>query len=576
MTRLWRIFGVALLCPAGARTAHFGFHQRLDERRLEEVHQARLEWSRKRVVYRPLGLYQDFRAAFYSGEARDRVLETAAEAGVNVLLWSGHDGPHAGAWREYRRGVLIVPYTGAADAMAIYDRDSDAKAHEDPSRSAKKIASLRHRFPDEAYAASSDSQADSLAQYDVGIAKRRIAAFGRNSMTGDTSPEVFRFVSTHVLAQELNSDEIRASLSGGHVYVAHDWLCDPSGFSYVAANNLGIFDMGDPVPMASNTRLLARFPVVAHIRLIHNGAVVYETNGNELSYAPAELGAYRLEASLTAGGEERPWIYSNPLYLEPVDDSSLAIPPAALDPAGVNTIRGIQYAEGESHELDLYLPVAKTNMPVLFFVHGATFKTGGRALYSYLGMRFARQGIAVAIPDYRPAPANPFPAQMEEVAAAFAWTVKNIAQYGGDPKRIFVAGHSNGGQLGSLLALDPRYIAKHDITLESIRGVMSLSGLYDVRQNPAYGADERSRRAASPVEHVRAGEPPFLIAYCQWDYLGLPAQARELDRALRNRFNVSRRLFIAGENHVSGIIHLWKDDAPAARAMLKFMDEAPR
>ena len=57
-------------------------------------------------------------------------------------------------------------------------------------------------------------------------------------------------MSTHILARDLSEKDVRESLAAGRVYVAHDWLCDPTGFSFVAENNLGLFDMGDQIPMS--------------------------------------------------------------------------------------------------------------------------------------------------------------------------------------------------------------------------------------------------------------------------------------------------------------------------------------
>jgi arylformamidase len=152
--------------------------------------------------------------------------------------------------------------------------------------------------------------------------------------------------------------------------------------------------------------------------------------------------------------------------------------------------------------------------------------------------------------------------------------VKHIADYGGDPGQLYAAGHSAGGHLVSLLALDRRYLEKHGLPAKSIRGVITSSGVYDVRNLPLFGATEDARWSASPLNYVRRDAPPFLITYCQWDYPGLPAQAREFDRALRHAFVESTLAFVPGENHISEMVHLWKDNDPTAREILKFVEAA--
>ena len=236
---------------------------------------------------------------------------------------------------------------------------------------------------------------------------------------------------------------------------------------------------------------------------------------------------------------------------------------------------GIDYADGaeadaDKHRLDLYLPKGKTNFPVLFFVHGGSWRTGDRSLYRALGNRYARAGIAVAIPSYRLMPANPHPAQIEDIAAAFAWVHNHAAGFGGDARRIYLSGHSAGGHLVSLLATDPRYLEKYDLASDAIRGVISISGVYDVRDTPAFVYDG-DRSAASPLALVHSSEPPFLIAYCQWDYLSLPKQARDFEAALKKAFNPVQLIYIPQESHISEIVSAAAGDSPLERAILSFV-----
>jgi acetyl esterase/lipase len=328
--------------------------------------------------------------------------------------------------------------------------------------------------------------------------------------------------------------------------------------------------------MVRNTRLMARFPIAANIRLIHKGQIVARKDGGDFEFTPTEPGPYRLEAWLKVDGEERPWIYSNPIYLAAPEPADLALPPTSLS-ENVKAVGDVPYTVGkpqdaDKHQLDLYLPAGTKNFPVLFFVYGGSWRSGDRRQYAALGNRFAKQGIGVVVPSYRLAPANPPPAQIDDVSAAFAWTAKYIEKYGGDPKRIFVAGHSAGGQLAALLALNPQYLAGHSLKPGAIRGVIGISGAYDVRNLPVFGPAEG--KAESPLEHADHSAPPFLIAYAQWDYPYLPRQARALDAALRSHFTPSTLKFISRENHISEIVNIWKDDDPLAQAIIGFVRSA--
>lgn len=129
----------------------------------------------------------------------------------------------------------------------------------------------------------------------------------------------FRNVSTHILAPELTEPAIRRALREGHVYVSHDWICDPTGFRFEASVNgretaTGPF-MGDEVTLTPDLRLTAHLPVACRIRLIYNGRSINERHSDRLDFPVETPGVYRLEAWLTLDDEERPWIYTNPIYV---------------------------------------------------------------------------------------------------------------------------------------------------------------------------------------------------------------------------------------------------------------------
>jgi hypothetical protein len=128
----------------------------------------------------------------------------------------------------------------------------------------------------------------------------------------------FRNSSTHVLAPKLDEPAIRAALTSGHAFVAHDWMGDATGFRFTATDSRGrhVAIMGDEVPLAAGLRLSAALPLPAYVRLLLHGREVTTSNGQaEFAFAVTEPGAYRLEAWLQLDGEHRPWIFANPIYV---------------------------------------------------------------------------------------------------------------------------------------------------------------------------------------------------------------------------------------------------------------------
>jgi acetyl esterase/lipase len=294
---------------------------------------------------------------------------------------------------------------------------------------------------------------------------------------------------------------------------------------------------------------------------------------------------YRVEAWLEVAGELRPWIYSNPVY---VGGDSLAalknlrVPPSETPP-GVAVRRAQRHTHGAEADaakqsLDVYWPTNRTGLPVLFFIHGGAWRFGDRAQYFAIGNHFARHGFVTVLPGYRLAPAHKHPAQIEDVAAAFAWTVRHAAEFGGDTNRSVIAGHSAGGHLAALLALDTRRLAAHGLSPAALRGVAGLSGVYDIvmaeGQPKVFTTDVAVQRDASPMTHVKPGAPPFLLTYCEFDYYSLPTQARLFQTAL-NKAGVPAQLhYTPDENHISEVMAYLDDRNATAKELLRFLREA--
>ena len=606
--------------------------QRVEIQHLQAVHEARLRFAKERVELRRPGVYEDFRAvlhvhaedAAHTGGTRPEALAAARKTGVRVVLFTDHSGPKPDTWQGLRDGVLFLacaeddgvvrcPASSAApelrflahvedrldapgtgfDGMEIYNRHTDSKdetefhqylgrALKDPEQW-RKLAENFSAYPDEFFAAEADYWPQILARFDRETQTRPFTGMASNDahqnvkfqqVLFDPYEVSFRNVSTHLLARELTQTEIRRSLAEGHAYVAHDWLCDPAGFAFVASNNLGLFEMGDPAPLAGRTRLSAQAPLAARWKLFRNGSVVQETTGARMDFLAQEPGAYRVEAWLALDGEERPWIYSNPIYLQRPPVEALLRPAAELS-AGVQVERDITYTEGKpedaaKHKLDLYLPKQRKGAAVFVFIHGGVWRSGDRSLYTRLGNRFAKEGLITVVPSYRLAPQNPHPAQIEDVAAAFAWVLRNIPSYGADPQRIFLGGHSAGGHLAALAALDQRYLKKRGLSSQNIRAVLALSGVYEIRGlENVFGTDEQIRKEASPIHHVSSPAPRFLITYCQWDYETLPAQARQFHQALQKAGVASELVFIPKRDHISEMLNIDQEDDPTAAAILR-------
>ena len=123
------------------------------------------------------------------------------------------------------------------------------------------------------------------------------------------------YVSTHILTRQLSELSVRQALRQGHAYVAHDWLCEATGFAFVAAmpGQKPFAVMGDETRFRPGAALSLEAPAEGVIRLFRNGLKIAETKGRAMQQVIAESGTYRAEVWLEVDGELRPWIYANPI-----------------------------------------------------------------------------------------------------------------------------------------------------------------------------------------------------------------------------------------------------------------------
>jgi acetyl esterase/lipase len=245
----------------------------------------------------------------------------------------------------------------------------------------------------------------------------------------------------------------------------------------------------------------------------------------------------------------------------------------------VEVAKDIAYYEGKDadpvkHKLDLYLPKGKKDFPVLFFVHGGAWRGGDKKSFDKVGNVFAQNGVGMVAISYRLSPAVQHPAHVQDVARAFAWTVNNIAKHGGKADQIVICGHSAGGHLVALLATDDSYLKAEKLSRENIKGVIPVSGVFTIRPSermePVFGKEE-SCKNASPLTHVQANLPPFLILYAEKDLGDLDKQAVQMNEALQKAKCDSECRLMKERHHGTIMRNIANEDDPATQAILEFL-----
>lgn len=231
---------------------------------------------------------------------------------------------------------------------------------------------------------------------------------------------------------------------------------------------------------------------------------------------------------------------------EALTDEARNALPHALDVPYAGT------ASDAKQRLDLYFP-AKTPVgaPVFLFIHGGGFVEGDRRQYGYVAAPLAARGVITAVMSYRLVP-NRYPAQVEDVELAVAWLATHIAERGGDPRRIFVGGHSAGAILSALVGLRTDWQAARQLPADVVKGIVPVSGPYDLRGLAGFVAnfipvDGPERVAASPLLRI-ARTPPAVVGYGEKE-VPYAADSAAFVEALKARRGTATLVPLSGMAH---------------------------
>lgn len=207
---------------------------------------------------------------------------------------------------------------------------------------------------------------------------------------------------------------------------------------------------------------------------------------------------------------------------------SLTSPLLADDP---KAHKGLPYAEpkNERQMLDVYAPAKGKDLPVVLWIHGGGWRAGDKASVQKKPQAFADKGFVFVSTNYRFVPKVTVKEMAGDIAKAIRWVHDHAQEYGGDPKSIFVMGHSAGAHLAALVCTDDRYLKAEGLPLSIIKGCMPVDvSVYDIPKrikeggslkpgaiSATFGETEESQRDLSPATHVAKGKniPPFLILH---------------------------------------------------------------
>lgn len=237
------------------------------------------------------------------------------------------------------------------------------------------------------------------------------------------------------------------------------------------------------------------------------------------------------------------------------------------------------YGPEPRQKLDVYSPKDAKDRPVVVFFYGGSWTEGRRGLYRFVGAALAQRGFVTVLPDYRLYPQVKFPLFVEDGALAVAWVQQHAAEFGGDPRRIVLMGHSAGGHEAAFLAYDRQLLQKVGAHPQWIVGLVGLSGPYALEPNSAVlhtiFASPYTEADWQPVRFVTAQAPPTLLVHGTADDVVSIKHAEQLRDVLQARHVRVETQFYPGKGHadtVAGMSIPARGRTPVLEQSVRFIE----
>lgn len=205
----------------------------------------------------------------------------------------------------------------------------------------------------------------------------------------------------------------------------------------------------------------------------------------------------------------------------------------AVDWSGYRVWRDTPYGPAPHQRLDVFAPQDEpaSALPLFVYIHGGGWTHGDKGWMSFMALAITALPAVFVSPGYGLAPDHTHPTPIEDCLAALAHVRAHAADYGADPDRIYLGGHSVGGHIASMIALRPALLDKYEIPAKSIRACIPVSGLFRVLGDDPTAAGDLDD--ASPTHWASQAAMPFYVSYGENDYGRIVEENAEFIGALK-------------------------------------------
>ncbi len=267
--------------------------------------------------------------------------------------------------------------------------------------------------------------------------------------------------------------------------------------------------------------------------------------------------------------------------IDPPKTAAIYAPLQQKEPyPGAKVTRDLKYGPDQRQALDLFVPEAGgAARPVLIFVHGGGFTAGnkrapGSPFYDNIMLVAAREGIVGVNVTYRLAPKHTWPTGAADLGDAVRWVHQNIAAHGGDPKRVYLMGHSAGAVHVASYVAFPKH---HKAGGIGLAGAILVSGVYDYEKTQPrkpeqqYFGDKAGTKEVSSLPGLVAASIPLMVANAELDPEPFTSQAARLNDALCAHGRCPRRIVLEGHSHISEVYSINTSDRSLAGPLVEFV-----
>lgn len=237
----------------------------------------------------------------------------------------------------------------------------------------------------------------------------------------------------------------------------------------------------------------------------------------------------------------------------------------------------LAYGRSAGETLDVFPAPGPGAAPVHVFIHGGYWHRLDKADFSFVARGLRPAGAAVVVINYALVPSVDMAELVRQCRASIGWVWKNAASFDGDPRRVFVSGHSAGGHLVAMLMSTDWRAFDRALPADVLRAGCGISGLYDLEPirlsylNEILKLTPESARLHSPVHHPPKRSSPLLLAVGALEGREYHRQSRDLAEVWGSRGLPCRALDMASHHHFSIVAELLDPKSTLSRLLAEQM-----